>query len=568
MNIRVKKDAVMEIFNISSATLDNWVKNEIPESCVDGLYDLKILYSFVKENNKLSKRANKKQNKKLEIPKDLLDYLVDKNWITGYVNYLLKQEDFSVVAKDLLDLYKSRLLGSDFSGDLNLLNVIPEGEFYAYSVAYQILLTSGEKSMSGSYYTPKFIVKDLIKSVIGENKKLLEPCCGVGFFCVEYIKEYISLYGKFPSGLIFANDINYIASEITRLNIIALTVSNTDEIWVSNKSIFELSLNDMDIVLTNPPYGIKNSYIAMKTTEIFSHCVHISLEKFLSNDGELLFVLPQSVLAVDKHKELRVYLLNNHHVLSVIEYGKSFDGVFSDIVALRVKKNKRSLKDNSLLWIKANSTESVPFEAVYADYKFVRMNRSDWDKIKSLSTFPSILLKSSVFGMGIVTGNNEKFISNEYKDGYIPIVSGKEVYPGYIKFDDCKYILNDLNNVQQKPPLELFKETKIVYKFISSKIVSAVDRSGALTLNSANFLILKDFAFEPEYVSAIFNSKIFNLFYSKRNGNPIKILKSDLELSPIFVFKEDIRLRIKENYLAGLHHLNDEIIESQLIKDK
>ena len=58
--------------------------------------------------------------------------------------------DKNILAKDIVDLYKSRLNNKNTPNELS--NIIPHDDLYNYSVAYQILLDSGNKSKIGVYY--------------------------------------------------------------------------------------------------------------------------------------------------------------------------------------------------------------------------------------------------------------------------------------------------------------------------------------------------------------------------------------------------------------------------------
>ena len=110
----------------------------------------------------------------------------------------------------------------------------------------------------------------------------------------------------------------------------------------------------------------------------------------------------------------------------------------------------------------------------------------------------------------------------------------------------------------------LFYKPKIVYKFISNKIISSVDYSGVLTLNSANFFIPESNGLSYEYISAILNSELLNRIHKNKNGSPLKVLKQHLKELPIFIFSQKIQDIITNNYKNGLHSENNLIIEKQV----
>ncbi len=556
-NYRSRKE-VVRLFNISTATLHNWTRTAIPNAVKDKLYCIKTIQEFVSTQNKLSKRANKKHNVKIEAPKELLKYLNNTSWVPVFLEYLNSNKE--TVAQDIISLFEARLNNLIIENPLQ--DIIPHNEFYAYSVAYQLVLSSGEKSKSGAYYTPKNIVEKMVSLHIKKNAKFLEPCCGVGFFCIEYIKKYKELFKEYPNGLIFANDLDKKVSRITYLNILSITNGEMKDFNVSSIDAFDITEGGFDVVLTNPPYGIKRKDKDMKTTEIFSHFINITLNRFLKTDGVMSLVLPSSVLAVEKHKEIRKILIDNFDILAVDFYGKSFDGVLSDIITLTVQKSHN--ENNQIMWI-AETKKNFP-QIYLKNNNYILSFLDKSDEFSQYEKIDTVFLKDCVFALGIVTGNNEKFLRKEKQDGYKRIISGKEVYPGMIDYSACKYILDEPSKYQQKPPMDLFNKKKIVYKFISKRLVTAVDNTGSLTLNSSNFFLLSDIGVTEEYVSALLNSEAVNSIYMKMNGNPLKVLKKSLQTLPIFVFDLETQVAIEDNYVNGRHLENEEIINGKIKK--
>ena len=68
---------------------------------------------------------------------------------------------------------------------------------------------------------------------------------------------------------------------------------------------------------------------------------------------------------------------------------------------------------------------------------------------------------------------------------------------------------------------------KLVYKFISKKLVFAYDNSASLFLNSANILIPNVPSMSIKTVMAFLNSSLFQFMYIKLFGE-VKILKGNL----------------------------------------
>ena len=91
-----------------------------------------------------------------------------------------------------------------------------------------------------------------------------------------------------------------------------------------------------------------------------------------------------------------------------------------------------------------------------------------------------------------------------------------------------KYIVYDRKSFQQVAKDEIYRaEEKLVYKFISNKLVFAYDNSQSLFLNSANILIPKIPNMSIKTVLAFLNSELYQYLYCVLFSE-IKILKGNL----------------------------------------
>ena len=60
------------------------------------------------------------------------------------------------------------------------------------SSKYESSLSDSYKNKEGIYYTPQYIVEDMLKDIVDvEDKTFLDPCCGSGNFIIEAIKKGI-----------------------------------------------------------------------------------------------------------------------------------------------------------------------------------------------------------------------------------------------------------------------------------------------------------------------------------------------------------------------------------------
>ena len=166
-----------------------------------------------------------------------------------------------------------------------------------------------------------------------------------------------------------------------------------------------------------------------------------------------------------------------------------------------------------------------------------------------------------MWALGIVTGDNRKHIVSTFEEGTELIYTGKEVSKYFLNPSN-KYIKYDRQNFQQVAADCLYRAPeKLIYKFISKKLVFAYDNNSNLFLNSANILIPKMKTHSVKTALAFLNSEIFQYIYMKK-FNELKILKGNLLQLP-FPILTDENFRNLENlvdlYLANRNilHLNE-----------
>lgn len=139
------------------------------------------------------------------------------------------------------------------------------------------------------------------------------------------------------------------------------------------------------------------------------------------------------------------------------------------------------------------------------------------------------------------------------------IYTGKEIQPYSLK-PAKNYIYYTRNELQQVAKEEIYRASeKLVYKFISKKLIFSYDNSSSLFLNSANILIpfIPDMSIKT--VAAFLNSPLFQFIYLKLFGE-IKILKGNLL---------QIRFpKISSNLDKKISNLVDKVLEGNITEIK
>ena len=169
-------------------------------------------------------------------------------------------------------------------------------------------------------------------------------------------------------------------------------------------------------------------------------------------------------------------------------------------------------------------------------------------------------LSDSMWALGIVTGDNKNKLFAEPGVQREKIYTGREIESYRLKCAK-NYIVYDPKNLQQTAKEEIYRaDEKLVYKFISDRLVFAYDDSGALFLNSANILIPKIPGMSVKTVMAFLNSELYSYFYRKLFGE-VKVLKGNLINLPFA--RIDSSLNEKTDRLAErvIHEVSDDVEE-------
>lgn len=521
--------------------------------------------------NKLKSRANKTKSDKMVIP---VEYFTNKENIKKVTNIANIVNENNIGIGDAIYSICLKLIYKfcdikntninefiyEYSCKYNKYDVfddveIPSDEKDILGIIYQTLMKEGEKNIKGSYYTPDLITSSMTKNLKFENNEIFfDMCCGSGAYL-------LSLNCENPNQ-IFGVDSDEIAVMICKFNLI-LKYKNIDfkpnifninylEIFKKNTE----DLNDIenkiinmkfDYIVTNPPWGNKCSKELMpneiKTKETFSAFLIRGYSQ-LKDKGIMKLLVPDSILNVKQHKEIRKYLLENCFVESIKFYKLRFKNVVTNFIDISIKNNKLN---NKIKIIEDDKEYYIEISNILNSYNYIfsKINENELELIEKIKKKGEYNLKNSVFALGIVTGDNKKKIYTEKIKGMEKIYTGKEICSYTLK-ETNKYIFYDRNNLQQVAPDEIYrKDEKLVYKFINKNLCFAYDNSKSLFLNSANILIPNIEKLSIKVILAILNSNVMKFYYLKVFGG-LKLLKSNLCNLPIPNFNDTQKKHIEK----------------------
>lgn len=602
-------DQAAAYLKVSSATLRNWVaagKVNVRKVGKKSLFDREALVAvstYGSDTELLTRRANKKRSTKKIAPKEhslsrininaveLLMSRLEKDTSTmedgigelvfaialhylnafdpgapeedGSANTATVQFRVSKVSNDnlrvVLDEWQRTLDNNLIMDRLSLLeDVAFEFDADLLGYIYQSVLLEGKKIEMGSYYTPKSIVRHIVADHISSQSMVLDPCCGTGQFLMSFasvVRDPRNIYGF---------DTDPIAVYLARINLI---LAYPDErfmpnVFLANALALRIVENlvkssRFDVIATNPPWGasytarelsyLEQQFPAIRSRESFSYFL-IACLRLLKPGGTLSFLLPEAVLNVRQHADLRRALLDGYEMIGVHHLGNPFNGVFTKVVRIDVRNALP--ETGSRVTVETDAGRYFVNQQRFreANDHVITSNVTDVEHeiLQKIFRAPHTTLTGNAeWALGIVTGNNSKHISDANYDGQRePIYRGKDVDPFFLR-PAASYIEFTPDRFQQVAPVVKYRAPeKLIYRFISNKLIFAYDDQQSLTLNSANILIPRG-TITPMVLSVILNSAVYQFVFKKKHSS-IKVLRQHLECLPLPDFDAKSLARMEE----------------------
>lgn len=434
----------------------------------------------------------------------------------------------------------------------------------------------GNRKATGSYYTSTKVVKNLISKLdFQESQKILDPCCGTGNFLLQ-LPEHVT----FDS--VFGNDIDSASVKITRLNMALkynISIKTIYDHITELNYLTEYSIGDFQYIIGNPPWGyeftedekseLRTLFKSTSRKNIESYDVFIEQAlNHLSNGGHLAFVLPEAILNVKAHIDIREIILNNCSIRNLVFLGNAFDGVQCPCIILDLLCSHSILSTLGMNVNTGNESFTINTErSVSSEYFSFTTADEEYNVMSKIRNIPnaSYLLGNADFALGIVTGNNKDYISDKKTELNEMVLKGADIRKYHINPTN-NYIIFKPESFQQIAPTDMYRaQEKLLYRFISSQLVFAYDDKQTLSLNSCNIVIPKIPDIKMKYVLAILNSRIAQFIY-KREFNSVKVLRSHIESIPIpkvSEAKQDEIISLTDKLISGL-----DIVEAEKTYDE
>ncbi len=507
--------------NVSSATIRNWLKTGYLGYGANGTVDSESINFFLRQHagkEKLVSRANKS---------------------------LKDSHDHSAITTRYIDMITSHA-----------------DDLHALGYEYQDSLSDAHRNKEGIYYTPEHIVADILtipKEDVSE-KVFCDPCCGSGNFILRALEV-----GFRPENIV-GYDTDPVAVELTKNRIrdisgyVSQTIYNDDFLEQTDKiaPVF-------DYIFTNPPWGKKlpkekkdlgaSVFDAGKSSDTCSLFFFACL-KVLNQGGRLGLLLPEAFFNIATYETARKAALRLV-IERLMDYKKPFKGIVTRAQAIILRTKAPATSSSTICCESDNNRHERKRSSFAGNPKAIinfHCNSMGASVIDHAFRASHITLEHRAsWGLGIVTGNNKKWIRSLPAEDYVPVFKGSDIATNKLK-EATSFIPANFALYQQVAPIKFYQASeKLIYRFISSNLCFFADSEQRYILNSANMMIPNaDFPITCSQLASLLNSSFMNWLF-KSIYNTHKILRGDLEALPIHVGYFDRHHAFDEhNYLNYL----------------
>lgn len=475
--------------------------------------------------------------------------------------------------------YRLEILGDDLLGNL-----------------YQGLNSNDLRKAAGQYYTPPKLVEKMLDTlelnpIDNPNLTILDPSCGSGQFLLgvyDKLKAILLANGfaredahrQILEKHIYGFDIDAFALVLTKMNLflrerindpILFNIYNVnplkrDELMLCAECSEASSMTGkFDFIVGNPPWGSrlttaqkaefkKTFESATSGVNSFTLFVERAVE-LLRIGGKTAFLIPEAYINIRAHRSSRKLLLRETRIDSIVTCGEQFEGVFAPAILLFFTRLPSGMRepDHEVKLIRnmdaPNQSRGCIIQKEWQrtpeNIFNIHMDTPMLRLIGKISDNAAYLKGHAKFGLGIVTGDNERLVKNRREtEEHEPLIIGKDISKYEIDFSG-HYIVYDREELQQACPREIFDAPeKLVYRFINKQLTFACDEKGRFTLNNANVLVPQLPGFRIKYLLALLNSSVLQFYYTF-NFFTVKVLRGNLERLPLRYTSEAKQLAIE-----------------------
>lgn len=355
-----------------------------------------------------------------------------------------------------------------------------------------------------------------------------------------------------------------------------------------------------DIVIGNPPYAStlsseEKKYLTKKYSKVpdyeSSNYFISDAKRYLKVNGDLSFIIPNTVLTNVNAKKYRKELLSNWHIVEIVNLSENdyFESAVVRNIILQLSNDKNSnqtvlmngLTGNKNVFSKKYLKSSIDswlniFYQSTDEYQLLEKIRNGSNKLEEFAEVSQgIIPYDKHAGTPESVIKNKSYHNKEKKDEtYKKLLKGADVKRYNVAWNEEEWIsYGDWLANPRKP--KFFKQPRLLFREITNPYIYCAYTEEEY-YNTPSIINVTDFnVLDPFYVLALVNSKLMN-FYHKKNSPksnkglfpkmlirdvrnlPIKLTNESTTLTLINLAKE---LTSLDNNHEKVHSINKQIDE-------
>ena len=423
---------------------------------------------------------------------------------------------------------------------------------------YQYLTNKHERLKKGSFYTSESIIEKIVDGLdIDGNTSVFDPACGSGNLILNSkVTNPKQVHGM---------DLDPIAVMCCQFNYYLKFGDNAPapDIKCGDFQEFVKSHDDdmkFDVVLCNPPYGAEMEIDSGVLSEVKSiDCLDYFVEHASRMGSTSVFILPETVINVKKHDDIRHWLLEKKKLAAIQSFGASIAGTLYNIVALTLNHD-----ENNNYFFDGKQV-GYDFTIKVLEEKFRPIDHEDMIFIEKMYAVPHQTLAKCKHVTGLVTGDDEKFLLDSPTATSEPIITGKHIEPyritgeKYIEYEKVKgQIAINVRETYFRTP------EKLIYHTVSRYLEFAIDSDSRLTTCTANFFQVTGMKVSTKCIMAMFNSNVYNRLNTLLFGDKVN-RGCNIKRLPIAILDEE-QQRMMERYVDEERYDEIEMMLAEIFK--
>lgn len=348
------------------------------------------------------------------------------------------------------------------------------------------------------------------------------------------------------------------------------------------------SIGGFDVVIGNPPYvqlsmkedvdtDLKNYLIqeygsSMGRLNTFGFFIVKSIN-MVKNGGRVGLIIPNTILTQEYYQQLRIFILTTCSIEKIVHFNQMQfkDAVVENVILILKKESDAKQRER-------NNIEVVSFENDYKIKSDGFVKQSEFSKSfknsflinyvdsKLLTLKKKIENKSTKLGelcdinqaIALKCDRASNLSTERVNESYKPVLDGRNINRYQTNWNG-EYLKYDINTIHSCKTEDIFlSNEKIFFRRVDDDLIATIDRDHYYALNTLIVINKKkNVDIDLRYVLALFNSKLFSIYYKLYLKSTKKIFS---EIQARQVAELPIRFA-SEKEVERVVHLVDQIMD-------